>query len=455
MIIDPGVEVVLAKDVTMFSYGAVYAKGEIDSPIVFRGVDEDSLWNQLQIEGWGANPPISEFTYCHFYNARIALMLYVLGQIDNKYTRFEVRVTDCYFDKTVETGIYCWAQGRDASQYGTPRRRHAVIAPVIFRNRFESKNKGVEVGGEGGGTFWFAAARGAPHIQNNIFIGNSEAAFNFLSRKYSTGLSWFYNNTVIDCGKGVVMPSGYDAIIVNNVFMGGGTAITRTGTDSATVQHNCFHSSSHPFDGYPSGYGTVSTKNSNGTPCDFGFNIFENPQFLSETDPHLTYLSPCINAGYTGDDLSILDMDMDMDKRPFGGSIDIGADEFIGSIPIAIAGPNQVVCKNICDSIILNGSKSHAIDAQIMSYQWNLYHRENSDYNKVATGAITSVTFLESGIYDVELKVENDFGLSAQDTAVITVFDTCDTCSLMQGDLDSDGDVDKDDLAILTHYLEP
>jgi len=58
-----------------------------------------------------------------------------------------------------------------------------------------------------------------------------------------------------------------------------------------------------------------------------------NPQFVdtSNDDFHLTWLSPCINRG-TSEGAPI--EDTDGDPRPYMGSVDMGADEFVGIHPL-------------------------------------------------------------------------------------------------------------------------
>ncbi|UCG80750.1 MAG: PKD domain-containing protein, partial [Desulfobacterales bacterium] len=97
--------------------------------------------------------------------------------------------------------------------------------------------------------------------------------------------------------------------------------------------------------------------------------------------------------------------------------------------PVANAGADQVVC----DEVILDGSQSSDSDGTIESYSWQLNHRGDSAYNRVATDVNPTVSNLEPGFYDVTLTVTDNDSLEGTDTMEIAaigpcVSEPCDPC---------------------------
>lgn len=86
-------------------------------------------------------------------------------------------------------------------------------------------------------------------------------------------------------------------------------------------------------------------------------------------------------------------------------------------IPTANAGPDQVVF----NKVILDPSLSTFIIGGTPSYQWELEHRENSEYNKIANGMIQTVSGLAKGFYDVTLTVTDSDGFQDYDSIVLAV----------------------------------
>ena len=90
------------------------------------------------------------------------------------------------------------------------------------------------------------------------------------------------------------------------------------------------------------------------------------------------------------------------------------SDEALGdnpNNPTAKAGSDQIVG----DKITFYGSGSFDPDGSIVSYQWELRHKENSLYNKTAVGETATVTDLKKGFYDVTLTVTDDTGATGDD----------------------------------------
>ena len=118
--------------------------------------------------------------------------------------------------------------------------------------------------------------------------------------------------------------------------------------------------------------------------------------------------------------------------------------------PVANAGPNQIVCNEICNGAVLDGRKSYDPNGEIVSYNWVLKHRENSSYDITANGETPAILDLETGIYDITLTITDDDNLTDTDEMILKVIETCNPCTITKGDLDSDGDVDGDDLSIFS-----
>lgn len=106
-------------------------------------------------------------------------------------------------------------------------------------------------------------------------------------------------------------------------------------------------------------------------------------------------------------------------------------------LPIAEAGTDQIVF----DQIVLDGSHSEDSGGEIISYSWQLSHREKPEFNRNATGVTPTILNLKKGFYDVTLTVEDNEGAFATDTMIFTA-------TGIKGDFDFDEDVDADDLAI-------
>lgn len=90
--------------------------------------------------------------------------------------------------------------------------------------------------------------------------------------------------------------------------------------------------------------------------------------------------------------------------------------------PIADCGDDKVVF----DEVILDSSASYDPDGTIESYDWQLQHRENSDYNTSAQGESPTVSGLEPGFYDVTLTVTDNDGLTDSDTMLLAAAGLCD-----------------------------
>lgn len=148
-------------------------------------------------------------------------------------------------------------------------------------------------------------------IQNNIFTNVTGTVISLISGIYAGsgttnssiittaggGVATLINNVIVNAGNGVVSQDPWDARVGSCIFENCGNAVYDTGTLSRNAGYNDFYAKNTNFTGYPSIYGTVVLVNRNGTPCDFLYNIFQDPQFVSATNFQLQATSPCIEAG--------------------------------------------------------------------------------------------------------------------------------------------------------------
>ena len=107
--------------------------------------------------------------------------------------------------------------------------------------------------------------------------------------------------------------------------------------------------------------------------------------------------------------------------------------------PTANAGHDQI----IFDTITLDGTQSSDPENDALTYEWQIQHTENPDYNYTATGQQVTITGIATGFYDVTLTVTDSAGATDIDTMFFSA-------TGLLGDFDFDGDVDGDDLSNFT-----
>lgn len=299
--IEPGVIVVISDSMSLNVYGKISANGNSSQHIVFKSVNNSSKFNQVYVQNGSTTPPVSEFKYCDFMNAQTGLYLHAYGRIDNAYTSLQTKVSNCSFDSSVLTALYIRAQAVDASQYMTPKRRHASVNSIIDGCKFNGNQVGIEMYLQGAGTNYYANGDTKAILQNNVFLNLPGAAINMLpgTGPSHSGTPSFVNNTIVNCNRGIlIQDADFNAITINNIFLSTETAIQRTGsnTNNLTTYHNCFYDNAINFTGFPQTYGNIVWTNANGDSCDLGFNIFQDPLF-ADTLFHLSNNSTCNNAG--------------------------------------------------------------------------------------------------------------------------------------------------------------
>ena len=88
--------------------------------------------------------------------------------------------------------------------------------------------------------------------------------------------------------------------------------------------------------------------------------------------------------------------------------------------PVAIAGPDQTLTLPT-DSLLFDGSSSKDPDGKIVEWLWTKIAGPSSFTIVTKSSAKTRVRSLVAGVYQFELKVTDDGGLSAKDTVTLTV----------------------------------
>ena len=154
-------------------------------------------------------------------------------------------------------------------------------------------------------------------------------------------------------------------------------------------------------------------------------------------------LTPFYHFGGTLDEIALYDRALpqaEIQAHRDAGLLGQGIETLVLE-PVADAGPDQIVF----DEITLDGSLSNHPDGEIISYQWQMNHRQNSDFNKTATGVSPIVLNLKKGFYDVTLIVEDVEGRTDTDQMFISA-------AGLKGDFDFDGDVDAYDLSVFSEY---
>ena len=199
-------------------------------------------------------------------------------------------------------------------------------SPLIARNRIFNNTAD-----NYGGGIWAESPPNPPvNLIDNVIMGNS-ATFGggicFNACNTMMGNNTILYNSCLASGSGVLCMNGSNVRIVNNViaFSGEGGGIAATASSSPSIDHNCFFSN------------TGIDLSGNAVPG--AGNLFADPVLLDadgpdhspatwqDNDYHLSFGSPCINAGWP--DMAVVTGETDIDGNPrIVGRVDIGADEF-------------------------------------------------------------------------------------------------------------------------------
>ena len=210
-------------------------------------------------------------------------------------------------------------------------------SPVITSNKIN-----MNLAGRGGGIWCHEQAN--PIISNNIISDNEVGSYGGGICCNSSNPE-IYNNVLIKNragthlnegrGGGIYCESSSPSILNNTITdntilqIGHGGGISCTSLSFPTVINTILWDNAAPTN---SEIHVESGSSPDVRYCDIkngfpGNNINENPQ-LKVNDYHLEESSPCINRG-TNDEAPV--QDIDGEARPYMGTVDIGADEFVGN----------------------------------------------------------------------------------------------------------------------------
>ncbi len=131
-------------------------------------------------------------------------------------------------------------------------------------------------------------------------------------------------------------------------------------------------------------------------------NFADEPRLLGLDNPHIVAASPCINAGST-DYVGGIEQDIDMEARIYGGHVDLGCDEFIGTnilgpLTVAIRGATQVVAGEAANFFA-------DIHGKAWGYRWTVAGAGAT--NSYADTFMIAPTWSTPGYYAVTLFASN------------------------------------------------
>jgi len=276
-------------------------------------------------------------------------------------------------------------------------------------------------------------------VQANRVIGNSAFAGNGGGYYASTATGYYVINTrFLDneanyCGGGAYQGMFYNCSFSGNrAAKGGGAYLVSSsyqmkscsvmgnvatnsygGTLNGTIINSIVYDNEAPsYANYSSG--TFSYSCADPLPGGSG-NVDMDPMVSSYRDPHLLPGSPMIAAGAFESWMTGA-VDLDGDPRSSGTTVDIGADQFSGSI---LEGPLAVTVTSSTNFCVVNWPHSFRAEAEgrVKGLYWDFGDGGSDVTNNPANHA-----FAATGVYTVTATVSNETG-SATGTYEITVID--------------------------------
>ena len=278
--IQPGVVVLIASNVTITGDGSIQAVGTPSQHIAFQAPVSSQYWSEIKLMADDVSQT-NRFKYCDFQNATTALEL---G--DQNPGVVNTEIMNCTFSNCLSRAIYMDVGG------------NVTQVPVIENCTFSGTSNGCVMYLDGAGCPCAAYAKVT--IIGNIFQNLTGSALLLTTLIPGSSSASFINNTVVNCRGGVAASDPWDGLVQDNIFMGVTNAVNDTGSLMRTVGYNDFYNNATNFTGYSGVYGTVIWDNRNGTPADALYNIFQNPLFVASNNFLLTTNSSCVNAGAPG-----------------------------------------------------------------------------------------------------------------------------------------------------------
>lgn len=273
--IQPGVKVLIGQDLSVTVNGFIQAVGTPSQRITFQAPINSQYWSNIILGFYQTGT--NRFKYCDFGNANTALYLYLAYPSTINTTE----IMNCTFSNCTSQAIYgeCWS---DVTQI-----------PVIKNCVFNSTSNGCVLKIIN----YFGSGYATPRITANLFLNLSGTAFRMDQAGGGSSPALFINNTILNSRFGVHAQDPWDARVQNNIFVGVTNAVTASGSLTRNVGYNCFYGNGTNFTGYPGTYGSPIFANRNGTASDILYNIFQDPLFFGVGDFHLQANSTCIDAG--------------------------------------------------------------------------------------------------------------------------------------------------------------
>lgn len=303
LILQPGVVFDIETNVTITASSyVIQAAGTPTQRITIQGwPSTTNYFNMIYlVNGTGTN----RFKYCDFANAQAAISMLV----DGNYYVIPIEIINCTFSNCVSEAFFGEGYGdfTCCGAGGEPNAGTGTINPLIENCVFSGMSNGcvMYIAGKGsagcgcgGNQYGYAN----PIILNNVFQNLTGTAFLMENGGNPGGGSpIFQNNTIVNCGSGVIATDPWNATVQDNIFQGVANAVIVSGSLSRTISYNDFFGNATNFTGLPAAYGQQLLFNRNETSSDVFYNIFQNPLFVSTNNFQLQTNSTCIGAGAAG-----------------------------------------------------------------------------------------------------------------------------------------------------------